>query len=95
MKEDINGLILKTDHILGSIVYLADEYDDLNKKMYAASFQVQTNLQEFKRLMHKLQKIKTRQNETAFQLDELEQYGRRENLELHEFPLNRTKVQTK
>ena len=39
-----------------------------------------------KRLKHELQEIKTRQNKTAFQLDELEHYGRRENLELHGIP---------
>ena len=45
-----------------------------------------TNLQEFKKLKHELQQIKTRQNETAFQLDKLEQYGRRENLKLYGIP---------
>ena len=94
LKENVNGLILKTDRIFGSIAYVADEYDDLNKKIYAASVQVQTNLQEFKKLKHELQEIKTRQNETTFQLDELEQYRRR-LLNFMEFPLNRTKVQTK
>ena len=69
LKEDVNGLILKTDHILGSIACVADEYDNLNRKICAASIQVQTNLQEFKTLEHELQEIITsRQNETAFQL---------------------------
>ena len=91
LKEDVNGLILKTDHILGSIAYVADEYDNLNKNIYAASVQVQINLQEFKRFKHELQEIKTRQNKTAFQLDELKQ----RILNFMEFPQNRTKVQTK
>ena len=71
--KDVNGLTLKADHILGSIAYVADEYNDLHKKICAASVQVQTNLQEFKRSKHKLQEIKIKQNETAFQLNELEQ----------------------
>ena len=54
--------------------------------IYSSSVQFQTNLQEFERLKHQPPEIKTRQNETAFQLDKLEQYGRRENLELHAIP---------
>ena len=72
--------------MLGSITYVADEYDDLIKKIYAASIQIQTNLQNFKRLNHELQKIKTRQNETVIQIEKLEQYGRTKNLELHGSP---------
>ena len=73
LKEDVNGLILKTNHILGSIAYIADEYDDLKKKNICCTHPIHTNLQEFKRLKHELQEIKTRQNKTAFQLDKLEQ----------------------
>ena len=58
LKEDVNGLILKTD--------AADKYDDLNKTIYATSVQVQTNLQKFKRFKHELQEIKTRQSKTTF-----------------------------
>ena len=44
LKQDVSILIEKTDHILGSLTCLADEYDDFNVKL-TANYQVsQKNL---------------------------------------------------
>ena len=44
LKQDVSILIEKTDHILGSLTYLADEYDDFNVKLTANSQVSQRNL---------------------------------------------------
>ena len=86
MKTELNRLIEKTDHMLGSIAYVADEYDDFHGKITDSHNIVQQNVKRLCSLKEEIQQIKYKQNSTASQLDELEQYGRRVNLEIHGIP---------
>ena len=89
LKQDVSILIEKTDHILGSLTYLADEYDDFNVKLTANSQVSQRNLINICELKKEVDYIICKQNVAEAQLDDLEQYGRRENLEIHGVPLKR------
>ena len=75
----------KTDHILGSVTFIADEYDDLYRKVSEIS-QLSNNISN---LQLSVNAINNRQTETELQLDQLEQYGRRENLEIHGIPVTK------
>ena len=93
MKTELNRLIEKTDHMLGSIAYVADEYDDFHGKITDSHNIVQQNVKRLCSLKEEIQQIKYKQISTASQLDELEQYGRRENLEIHlAFRLRRMRI---
>ena len=86
IKTELNRLIEKTDHMLGSIAYVADEYDDFHEKITDSHNIVQQIVKRLCSLKEEMQRIKYKQNSTASQLDELEQCGRRENLEIHGIP---------
>ena len=89
LQKDCNKLSDKTDHILGSVTFIADEYDDLYRKVSEIS-QLSNNISN---LQLSVNAINNRQIETELQLDQLEQYGRRENLEIHGIPfLPRMKI---
>ena len=75
----------KTDHILGSVTFIADEYDDLYRKLSEIS-ELSNNISNLKLSVNA---INNRQIETELQLDQLEQYGRRENLEIHGIPVTK------
>ena len=89
LKQDVSILIEKTGHILGSLTYLADEYDDFNVKLTSNSQVSQRNLINICELKKEVDYIICKQNVAEAQLDDLEQYGRRENLEIHGVPLKR------
>ena len=44
LKQDVSILIEKNDHILGSLTYLADEYDDFNVMLTARAVASRTSL---------------------------------------------------
>ena len=85
LQKDCNKLSDKTDHILGSVTFIADEYDDLYRKVSEIS-QLSNNISN---LQLSVNAINNRQVETELQLDQLEQYGRRENLEIHGIPVTK------
>ena len=87
LKSDMKILIEKTDHILGSVSYIANEYDDFNDKITTTKLLGRSNSDEILNLRREVERIKFRQNSTDIHLDELEQYGRRENLEIHGVPV--------
>ena len=87
LKSDMKILIKKTDHILGSVSYIANEYDDFNDKIATTKQLGRSNSNEVLNLRRKVECIKYRQNSTDIHWDELEQYGRRENLEIHGVPV--------
>ena len=60
--------------------YIANEYDDFNNKIATTKQLGRSNSDEILNLRRKVDRIKYRQNSTDIQLDELEQYGWRENL---------------
>ena len=84
LQKDCNTLSDKTD-ILGSITFIADEYDDLYHKVSEIS-QLSNNISNLKLSVNA---INNRQIETELPLDQLEQYGRRENLEIHGIPVTK------
>ena len=76
LQKDCNKLSDKTD------TFIADEYDDLYRKVSEIS-QLSNNISN---LQLSVNAINNRQIETELQLDQLEQYGRREYLEIHGIP---------
>ena len=90
LKQGVSILIEKTDYILGSLTYLADEYDDFNVKLTVNSQVSQKNFIDICELKKKVDYVIRKQNVAEAQLEcLLEQYGRRENLEIHGVPLKR------
>ena len=79
-------LIEKTHHILGSVSYIANEYDNFNDKITTSKQLGCSDSDEILNLRREVERIKYRQNSTDIHLDELEQY-RRENLEIHGVPV--------
>ena len=80
-------LIEKTDHILGSVSYIANKYDNFNDKITTAKRLGCSYSDEILNLTREVERIKYRQNSTDIHLNELEQYGRRENLEIYGVPV--------
>ena len=80
-------LIEKTDHILGSVSYIANEYDDFKDKIAITKRLGCSNSDEILNLKREVERIKYRQHLTDIHLNELEQYGRRKNLEIHGVPV--------
>ena len=87
LKSDMKILIKKTDHILSSVSYIANEYDDFNDKITITKQLGRSNSDKILNLRREVERIKYWQNLTDIHLDELEQYGRRENLEIHGMPV--------
>jgi len=86
VQNDFQQLNSKTDHILGNLSYVANEYDDFSKKLTNLNQKNQSMnktmnffYENFKRLDEKSTKIEE-------ELEKLEQYGRRENIEIHGIP---------
>ena len=82
IQKELKSLKDATDHAIGGLSYLASEYDDFIKSNCSLSKSNQS-------LVKDLRNIKEKQIETEKQLDNLEQYGRRENLEIHGIPVMR------
>ena len=81
LKQDVSILIEKTDYILGSLTYLADEYDDFNVKLTANSQVSQKHLIDICDKKKEVDDVICKQN--------VAEVGRRENLEIHGVPLKR------
>ena len=88
-RKDISLLTEKTDIILGSVAYIFDEYDDFRVKIAGSDKVGNKNEKAVSNLKRKIEQIVSRQNYIEEQLDNLEQYGRRENLEIHGVPTMR------
>ena len=65
--------------MIGSLKYLSSEYDDFMENFARISFGNQ-------RLTKEVEQMKYKQLQSEKQLDQLEQYGRREILEIHGVP---------
>ena len=83
LQNEVKLLADKTDYTIGSLTYISHEYDDFTKKISETS----RNPQNILELKLSVDQIMTKQEATEIQIDRLEQYGRRENLELHEIPV--------
>ena len=83
LQSEIGNLATKTDHILGSLSYTANENDDLvenHKKLQKINQKLTVDIDNLNKSIWKINK---QQFETEEQLDDLEQYGLRKNLEIH------------
>ena len=87
LESEIGKLNERHDHILGSVTYLASEYDDFLNEIKRINKQNSQLMQKMKNLEQIVTKFDNQQTNTEKQLEELEQYGRRENLEIHGIPL--------
>ena len=71
------------------MAYLANEYDDFRIKIAESANLAENNQAALIRLDHRTRQIEINQKEIATELEQLEQYGRRENLEIHGIPINK------
>ena len=71
------------------MAYLSDEYDDFRVKIAGSDKVGNKNEKVVSNLKQEIEQIVSRQNYIEEQLDNLEQYGRRENLEIHGVPTMR------
>lgn len=74
IQKEMKMLADSTDEALGSLTYLANEYDDMNVKISKLTI-------NYPNLTKEVVQIKSSQRQLEIQLDNLEQYGRRENLD--------------
>ena len=79
LKNDFSKLRDKSDHMIGSLTYLSSEYDDFMENFARISLDNQ-------RLTKEVEQMKYKQLRSEKQLDQLEQYRRREDLEIHGVP---------
>jgi len=73
----------QSDHTLGSLTYLSEEYDEFSTQMHNLSSENLILKKEIKYLKKTGTDSNSKFNSTELKLDGLEQYGRRENLEIH------------
>ena len=74
--------------MLGSLTYIASEYDSFSHSITKLNSQNQTLTKDIQTLTGSVVRTSQQQTETE-KLDDLEQYGRRENLEIHGVPWTR------
>ena len=86
LKHDMCNLSVKTDEILGSLAYQSAEYDDHSIKISVTDKLTEKNAKTVTSLQEEIQDIKIQQHLAINHLDDLEQYGRRENSEIHGIP---------
>ena len=87
LQSEIEQLKEKADYTLGGLSYIANEYDDFLTDIKKLKNQNQSIIEEFSQINQNVEQIHKQQIENEEQLDRLEQYGRRENLELHGIPV--------
>ena len=87
LQSEIEQLKEKADYTLGGLSYIANEYDDFLTDIKKLKNQNQSIIEEFGQINQNVEQIHKQQIENEEQLDRLEQYGRRENLELHGIPV--------
>ena len=84
LESEIGKINERHDHILDSVTYLASEYDDFLNEIKRINKQNSQLMQKMKNLEQIVTKFDNQQTNTEKQLEE---YGRRENLEIHGIPL--------
>jgi len=82
LKSKVKMLSKKSDQILDSLTYIVSEYDDFNLKVSATTNSGQQNKVDISTSKCEVETIKSKQS-----LLDLEQYGKRENLEIHGVPI--------
>ena len=89
IQNEVKILHEKSDHTLGSLTFISNEYDDFSMKLKKFTRENQSITANINFLNGKIASLNDKQNTTEQQLDGLEQYGRRENLEIHGIPESR------
>ena len=88
IQANLANLSEKTDHMLGSLTYIASEYDDFWTILSTISMEHNLLFQDVIHLQDAVAQSNKQLASTSIQLDSLEQYGRRENLEIYGVPLS-------
>jgi len=78
LRQDVSKLSEKTDEVIESLAYLSDEYDDYTEKISTTTKMAKVNLEDIATLKTKFDDHKQQHQVTLNQIDDLEQYGRRE-----------------
>ena len=86
LQNDFRKLSDKTDHTIGGLLYIASEYDDFNERINSLSNKNEIFKKDMIRLNELYDKLDKNQSKIEVQLEELDQYGRCENLEVHGIP---------
>ena len=87
IEGDIKLLHTKSDHALGSITYISDEYDDFLVQTGKFIRDNQSLTSTICNLNENFDQINKRLSQTEKELEQLAQYGRLENLEIHGVPM--------
>ena len=89
LRQGVDQLATKTDMLSGSVAFTADQCDSYTTNFSAASKIAKQNSDNLLKVKSEIDDLKKLQQSTTMHLDELEQYGRRENLEIHGVPTMR------
>ena len=82
IENEMNQLKDKTEHTVGSVSFFVTEYDDFSLK-------ISKILNDYCIKTGQISQINSRLYRTETQLDQLEQYGRRENVKIYGIPVMR------
>ena len=89
LQEKLKMLSDKMDHTIGGLSYVSSEYDDLSTKYDKISLENQRLSKEIMHMQNNIASLKKRASSSEIRLDNLEEYGRRENLEIHGIPVTK------
>lgn len=89
VENEISLLHEKSDYAIGSLTYISNEYDDFIINSSKLVEENQTLNSSISRLNKNYDQINKRLTTTENDLERLEQYGRRENLEIHGVPFTK------
>ena len=88
LQQQVKSLQEASDEIIGSQSYISSHYDEINQKLQQIEQSMKMHQGNTNNISKELQKLSEIQTKEIFKLDELEQYGRRDNLELHGVPVH-------
>ena len=88
LQQQVKSLQEASDEIIGSQSYISSHYDEINQKLQQIEQSMKMHQGNTNNISKELQKLSEIQTKEIFKLDELEQYGRRDNLELHGVPMH-------
>ena len=86
LKNDFKFLNNKEDSTIGSLSFVASEYRDFRKKIASITYENLELRKKLSGLTETIGMINKNLTKTEEQLEALEQYGRRDNLEIHNIP---------
>ena len=89
LRQEVDQLTTRTDMLSGSVAFIADQYDLDTAKFSIASKLAKETSDKLLKVRSEIDDLKMQQKSTAMHLDKLEQYGRRENVEIHGVPTMR------